>query len=110
MAETALILEVTALICFIAGIAFREYWQKMVAWLEAAAPKVSHKYPSQFPTLEINSPLEAVPDDIRRESPKPIDKRRRGLAEMRHIAEQKSKIPLEHQAQVTANNIKAMES
>ncbi len=103
----------TALICFIAGIAFREYWTKMVAWLDKPAPKVSHKYPSQFPIPEIHSPLEglqAVPHDVRGESPKPIDKRRRGLAEMRHIAEQKSKIPLEHQAKVTANNIKAMES
>jgi hypothetical protein len=100
----------TALICFIAGIAFREYWPKMVAWLDKPASKVSHKYPSQFPTPEIHSPLEAVPGDVRGESPKPIDKRRRGLAEMRHIAEQKSKIPLDHQAKVTANNIKAMES
>ena len=47
-------------------------------------------------------------EEFERTAP-PIDKRRRGVAELRHRAEQASMKPAEHQAQVTAKNIKAME-
>ena len=144
MAEAALILA-----AFVAGIAFREFWPRIIAWAEVKMritvkpkPKPSHS-PEYFEKLidvqrhtdghftnpKADTCEHAFVDDdtVGRWCPKcgaaepvispkppidkpPIDKRRRGVAELRYRAEQASMKLAEHQAQVTANNIKAMES
>ena len=121
MAEATLILA-----AFVAGIAFREFWPRIIAWAEVKTritvkPKPAAVYPGKYSTPGQNSaPGNVRPGELEEfnaqipstliPSKPPIDKRRRGVAELRYRAEQASMKPAEHQAQVTANNIKAMES
>ena len=117
MAEAALILA------FIAGIAFDHFWPRIVRWAERKAdvpretPQMKGNFDqgTQFPPKYPNFERTPYPGRLTvteaeiQPSPKPSDKRRRGVAEMRHIAERESLKPAKHQAEVTANNIKAMQ-
>jgi hypothetical protein len=120
MAEAALILG-----AFIAGIAFKEFWPRLVLIVEDhfGAVVQSDRTPDKgsckslpktqavagsSPASSIN-PIHILEDESVIPSKPPIDKRRRGVAEMRHIAEQESLKPAIHQAEVTAKNAKALE-
>jgi|HubBroStandDraft_1064217.scaffolds.fasta_scaffold113390_2 hypothetical protein len=110
MAEAALVLG-----AFIAGIAFREFWPRLVDKSEKAHvhPATSKEYFDKLAApADAYSSIEEFEKAINPGvvASKPIDKRRRGVAEMRHIAEQKSLEPVIHQAEVTAKNARAMDS
>ena len=111
---------------FIAGIAFNHFWPRFVKWAEPNSqdmlnPKIQ-SYPGKYtvpdtrtthPPLTVADTIALQLEKLAREdqglAPKPIDKRRRGVAEMRHIAEQESLKTERHQDEVTAKNIKAMQ-
>jgi hypothetical protein len=116
MAEAALIVLV-----FIAGIAFNHFWPRFVKWAESKPKPDGLKVTAPNGNIDvgqftgIRSPRTVYPGKLSVQeadiapSPKPIDKRRRGVAEMRHIAEQESLKTERHQDEVTAKNIKAMQ-
>ena len=98
-AEVAII----AVGCFVAGFVFRHAWPLFVAWQDRKVLDVKER-----PGLEVYRAWQ----DRKLVQPKPTEpppRRRIGLAEMRARREAESFKPVEHQAQVTQNNIAAME-
>jgi hypothetical protein len=103
VAEAAIVL-----VAFVAGMATRELWPRFVAWMDAKAMPPKRNLILRTRVAPMPSPSAPAPEEPRF-TPAPV-RRRVGIAELRRQAEIRSLAPVEHQAQVTANNAKAMES
>ena len=95
---------------FFAGLIAPPIYEALSAWLALKRGRMQQSVPRAIvhPLFAKETPqqTEVIESFIRQPA---ADKRRRGVAELRHRAEQASMKPAEHQAQVTAKNIKAME-
>jgi hypothetical protein len=120
-AATTIAFAASVLAAFAAGMCLSPFYRRYLQWLDKKAmfggkasgidkERVHSTYRVTNGAEFTETLREAVQKRAENRDPQPVIPRRRGIAELRKLAEAESMLPVTKQAEITANNVRALEN